>query len=314
MPDSSLTPIKTCLESFDPDIRWQSATPVGGGCIHRCYVLTSDNQHTRRQWFLKTNTAAAWPVLQAEAEGLSALHAACHRQSQSAIVTPKPHLCAQENGIAFLLMDYLPLARGLNHHAAQLLGAGLFHLHTHTAANGCFGFPHDNFIGATPQINHWESEWAEFFARHRLGHQLQLAEQNGHHAVLSRGWRVLRKLPVFFARHTPRPSLLHGDLWSGNVAGLCNGPPAMFDPAVYYGDRETDLAMMRLFGGFPAAVFSAYRQAAQAAGQPLPAESEMDFQRRIRIYQLYHWLNHLNLFGAGYLPAVQRCLDDILSV
>ncbi len=307
MEPQNLTHIKIKASKIRPDIHWETVTTVSGGCIHQCFVLESHDKADR--WFLKTGPVSTWPLLKAESEGLQIL---CSANTDLSV--PQPLVCDKTDQAAFLLMDYLPLDENPTQTARTALGQGLHQLHARLSANGCFGFDHDNFIGRTPQVNTWEKDWATFFARHRLTVQLKMARDLGHREIHTRGMRLVERLPAYFADHFPRPSLLHGDLWPGNAGYPSQNTAAVFDPAVYYGDREADLAMMRLFGGFPKAVFSAYRQAAQAAGQPLPAESDMGFQRRIRIYQLYHWLNHLNLFGAGYLPAVRHCLDEIQSL
>jgi len=154
-----------------------------------------------------------------------------------------------------------------------------------------FGWHRDNFIGATPQINSWRDDWATFFHECRIRPQLELARKSG--------FSVPFPKENFLKHHKPSPSLLHGDLWSGN-AGFIDEGPVIFDPAVYYGDREADLAMTELFGGFPARFYEAYNEAF-----PLPD----GYETRKHFYNLYHLLNHLNIFGAGYLAQVRRTLD-----
>jgi len=165
-----------------------------------------------------------------------------------------------------------------------------------------FGWRRDNTIGSTPQRNAWNTDWVDFLRRERLGFQLELARQNGFGGELAAaGSRLLANLGQFFDSYWPEPSLLHGDLWGGNWASAA-GEPVIFDPAVYYGDRETDLAMTRLFGGFGPAFYAAYE-----AAWPLAPGSE----RRQRLYQLYHVLNHLNLFGRGYLGRALGILKSL---
>jgi fructosamine-3-kinase len=173
---------------------------------------------------------------------------------------------------------------------AATLGAGLAALHRHTAA--LHGWHRDNSIGQTPQRNPQTDDWVAFFRAHRLQFQLELAAQNGYAGELQdRGKQLAERLGDFFEGYDPAPSLVHGDLWAGNW-GVADGVPVIFDPAVYYGDRETDIAMTQLFGGFGDVFYREY-----ALAWPLaPGSAE-----RIELYQLYHVLNHLNLFGSGYL-------------
>ena len=168
-----------------------------------------------------------------------------------------------------------------------------------------FGWPRDNTIGTTPQVNAWGDDWAEFFRDRRIAPQLALAARNGHGGALQRdGERLLAAIPALLAGHAPAPSLLHGDLWSGNAACLATGEPVIFDPAVYYGDREADLAMTELFGGFGADFYAAYRDA-----WPLPD----GYERRRTLYNLYHVLNHLNLFGGGYGAQAETMIARLLA-
>lgn len=167
-----------------------------------------------------------------------------------------------------------------------------------------FGFAQDNFIGTTPQPNGWSDDWIDFWHEHRLGFQLRLAEENGYGGQLQTlGNKLLDSLPAFYAGYSPQPSLLHGDLWSGNHAFLADGTPAIFDPATYYGDREADLAMTELFGGYPADFYAAYR-----AAYPL----NEDYATRRDLYNLYHILNHANLFGGGYARQAEQTMLRLL--
>jgi fructosamine-3-kinase len=154
-----------------------------------------------------------------------------------------------------------------------------------------FGWPRDNYIGATPQANAWCDDWAEFWRERRLRPQLEQARSKG----FDLGKIALEDLLI---KHQPEPALLHGDLWSGNAGFTAEGP-VVFDPAVYYGDREADLAMTELFGGFPREFYDAYNEA-----WPL----EAGYAQRKHLYNLYHLLNHLNLFGGGYLGQVSSTL------
>jgi fructosamine-3-kinase len=163
----------------------------------------------------------------------------------------------------------------------------------------------DNTIGSTPQKNTPRQDWVAFWREQRLGYQLQLAARQGHGGALQRqGEQLLEYLPDFFTDHRPQASLLHGDLWSGNYSIDSQGQPVIFDPAVYFGDREADLAMTELFGGFGAEFYAAYN-----SSWPL----EPGYAVRKTLYNLYHILNHLNLFGGGYLSQAQRMIQHLLA-
>jgi len=184
-----------------------------------------------------------------------------------------------------------------------LLGEQLATLHRRTGK--AFGFTQDNFIGSSPQRNTWNNDWISFWREERLGFQLELAAENGYGGKLqSLGEDLLEALPAFFEGYAPAPSLLHGDLWSGNHAFLADGTPTIFDPAVYYGDRECDLAMTELFGGYTANFYAAYR-----AAWPL----HEGYGLRRDLYNLYHILNHANLFGGGYANQAEQMMRTLLQ-
>ena len=275
------------------------ATPVAGGCIHQAWRLELAGG---RLCFLKTNRAAALPLLQAEAEGLEALASV----APPTLALPRPLAASAVVGQqALLLLSWLELG-GSDAAGWRQLGQNLAELHRSSLQRGpgcgCYGWWCDNFIGATPQPNGWHSSWGQFFASQRLGHQLALAQAAGQ--TLEGGQALQQQVPLWLAGHAPEPVLLHGDLWSGNAALLRGGGGAIYDPAVYRGDREVDLAMARLFGGFPEAFFSGYD-----AVWPLPPEAV----RRAELYNLYHLLNHANLFGGGYWGQAQRCITGLLG-
>ena len=230
----------------------------------------------------------------AEAEGLAEL-AKC-----GAIRVPEVLDCGIEGNQAFIEIEWLELSPATPNVEAQL-GEQLAAMHRTTADR--FGWHRDNTIGLTPQYNDWSDDWVAFFREHRLGFQFRLAAENGYTGQLQeQGAQLLKRLPVFFKDYAPAPSLLHGDLWAGNW-GCCDGEPVIYDPAVYFGDRETDLAMTRLFGGFGAAFYEAYEASAALA----PGHRE-----RGELYQLYHVLNHLNLFGSAYLGRAQQLISNLL--
>ena len=263
--------------------------PVGGGDISAAWHVKADSSGV----FLKTGSIASLPMFQAEAEGLGELKRA------EAIRVPEVLGCVSSGNEAILALEWLDFELpGAT--TAIRLGEQLAKQHLRTAEQ--FGWHRDNTIGSTPQRNTWSDDWLDFFADHRLGYQLHLAERNGHTGPLqTEGTRLLGAMGQFFEGYWPEASLLHGDLWSGNWAA-CDGEPVIFDPAVYYGDRESDIAMTKLFGGFSEEFYESYEEA-----WPLASGSD----QRIRLYQLYHVLNHLNLFGRSYL---NRALAIIRSL
>jgi fructosamine-3-kinase len=213
---------------------------------------------------------------------------------------PQPLCSGTAAGQAFLVLEYLEL-RG--HGDAALLGTQLAQLHR--VPQSRFGWAHDNWIGSTPQPNGWRHQWVAFWREQRLGFQLQLAAQNGYGGALQRdGEALLAGLDAFFDGYVPAPSLLHGDLWGGNHGFLADGSPVIFDPATYVGDRECDLAMSELFGGFAPAFHAAYREA-----WPL----DPGYAARRTLYNLYHVLNHANLFGGGYAAQAARMTAQLLA-
>jgi fructosamine-3-kinase len=246
--------------------------------------------------FRKTVSLAERVRLDAESDGLAAL------RTTGLLRVPEVHGSGADTVSAWLELEFLELAP-LDHASGAALGTALAALHGNTGE--LYGWPRDNFIGATPQSNQWQRTWAGFFAAERLCPQLRWALDNGMPvALFKQGEQLAEHLPALFVDYRPAPSLLHGDLWSGNAAQLADGTPVIFDPAVYYGDRETDLAMSELFGGFPESFYVAYR-----AAWPL-AEG---YETRKTLYNLYHVLNHFNLFGAGYLGQARRMIGKLLA-
>ncbi|HUW28164.1 MAG TPA: fructosamine kinase family protein [Sulfuriferula sp.] len=268
----------------------QRTTPVGGGCINATWCIESDTT----RYFVKTNNAAKLHMFEAEASGLAALAAS------RTLRVPRPLTSGVAGNEAFLVLEWLDLdGRG----SAARLGQQLAALHRISAPR--FGFASDNTIGATPQHNTWMDNWPDFWRDQRLGFQLELAARNGFGGSLkTRGERLMGNLAGLFDGYQPQPSLLHGDLWSGNYGYTQAGEPVIFDPAVYYGDRETDLAMTELFGGFPADFHAAYRTA-----WPLDA----GYAVRKNLYNLYHILNHANLFGGSYARQAEGMMERLLG-
>lgn len=264
--------------------------PVTGGDISAAWHLDTEDGGV----FLKTGRASAFDMFAAEAEGLSEL------ASANAVRVPEVLATGVQEDTAFLALEWLSLGRP-DAASERMLGERLADLHRTT--KGRFGWHRDNTIGLTPQHNPWMDDWVEFFRVQRLGYQLQLAAGNGFTGELQeQGRRLQKRLPIFFDSYRPAASLLHGDLWGGNWAS-CSGKPVIFDPAVYFGDRETDLAMTRLFGGFGRRFYDAYDSA-----WPL----QPGHRERCDLYQLYHVLNHLNLFGSGYLSRAIGLIRGLL--
>lgn len=264
--------------------------PVAGGDISAAWrVDTKDGD-----LFIKTGPHTAIDMFTAEAEGLSEIAAT------GAIRTPRVIAFGMSEETAFLALEWLSFdqAEALND---RLCGQQLAELHNNSKDR--YGWHRDNTIGLTSQINTWNDSWIDFFREHRLHYQLRLAKDNGFSGELqTAGARLTKRMPVYFDSAEISASLLHGDLWGGNRSST-NGMPVIFDPAVYYGDRETDLAMTKLFGGFGAEFYAAYET------ECTPREGH---EERQHLYQLYHVLNHLNLFGSAYLGQAMRLIEKLL--
>ncbi len=257
---------------------------ASGGCINNGMHLTTQKGVC---FFLKTNRGAPPDMFARESEGLRAL------ALPDAPRVPKVYLVGKH----FLLLE------GLGHNTRPTpdfwprLGRELARLHAHV--NDQFGFAHDNYIGSTPQPNPWTKDGYQFFGEYRLRFQARLARKRG---LLSAAQeqaveRIIQRLPELVP---PQPaSLIHGDLWRGNVMADANGAPAMIDPAAHFGWAEAELGMTALFGGFPPDFYNAYYEI-----HPLPPKIE----ERVPVYNLYHLLNHVNLFGTSYLGQVQAIL------
>lgn len=257
---------------------------ISGGCINDTFRLGD--------YFVKTNDASLSSLFDTELLGLQELHMA------GALRVPDPICMGTTSTHAFLVLEFLPLD-GRTMSSDAELGSRL--ARQHRAVGEQCGWERDNFIGATPQPNSKTGSWIAFFREHRLLHMLRLAEQCGYQ--FPRVERLLADLDQFFECE-PAPSLLHGDLWAGNADALDDGTPVIFDPAVYFGDREVDLAMTRLFGGFSDSFYASYDEA-----WPLPAGHEA----RCELYNLYHILNHAVLFGGSYARQAQGIIDHLLG-
>lgn len=265
---------------------------IGGGCINSTYVMEGDKQ----RYFVKINDAARISMFEAEALGLQEI------ARTDTVRVPQPVCWGSAEESAYLVLEYIEFGSGTAG-SAERLGRQLARMHQVHASR--YGWHIDNTIGSTPQINTPAHDWVAFWRDRRLGYQLRLAARNGYGGGLQRqGERLLESFGALFADYTPLPALLHGDLWGGNHAADAAGNPVIFDPAVYYGDREADLAMTELFGGFGNRFYQAYR-----AEYPL----DQGYETRRTLYNLYHVLNHLNLFGGPYLTQAQRMIDLLLG-
>ena len=247
-------------------------------------------------YFIKIGSLNDLTLLMSEKIGLEALAVT------RAIKVPKVIFVGETSTCSFLICEYLDLKKD-NLFSGKILGKQLALLHQNS--NEFFGLSEDNWIGLNPQKNHWQENWISFFKKYRLQPQLIWAFERGYRSSLEeKSERLMEALPLFFDQYKPKPSLLHGDLWSGNWGTINNTTPVIFDPAIYYGDREADMAMTKLFGGFPQVFYDAYNY-----------QWGLDYGFKVRqnLYNLYHLLNHLTLFGEVYLRQTIDVFEQLLS-
>ncbi|QQL45177.1 fructosamine kinase family protein [Sulfuriroseicoccus oceanibius] len=266
-----------------PDGDWHQ---VGGGCI-------SSAMHWQN-YFVKYGPSSQAAMMEAERESLQ------HLWRAQCIRVPRPLASGSTPDMAWLVMEWLPLGGAPD---PRRLGRELTQLHQTTSAwSPRFGWHGDNFIGTTPQSNARTTDWCAFFIGQRLRPMLDACHDLGIH--LHHTEALVDACATVLDRHSPEPSLVHGDLWTGNAGFLASdSAPVLFDPASYFGDREVDLAMSELFGGFGPAFFKGVDEE-----WPLPP----GYPQRRTIYNLYHILNHAILFGGGYPTQAQSMIDDIL--
>ncbi|NJR21995.1 MAG: fructosamine kinase family protein [Richelia sp. CSU_2_1] len=278
---------------------------VSGGCINQGYAISNSS----RTYFAKLNQASQIAMFEAEALGLQQM------LETKTIRVPKPICWGTAGNSAYIVLEWLDLGgRGGDRPWAEM-GRKLAEMHRYTPQGGHggtaptkggkeadFGWDINNTIGSTPQINNWTEDWAEFWAEHRIGYQLKLGKRRG--GNFPRSENLLTAIPKLLEGYKPQPSLVHGDLWGGNAAVTEEGEPVIFDPATYWGDREVDLAMTELFGGFSGAFYRSYNET-------WPLDS--GYQKRKILYNLYHILNHFNLFGGGYESQANQMINRILS-
>lgn len=278
---------KATGEAFSAD----GYEPCHGGCIHQSGIFSDGS----RSFFVKVNQADAVGMFAAEERGLRALGAI------GALRVPEVIGHAVVGDYALLVLEALDLGWRAESKSWADLGEGLAKLHLASADE--HGFDADNFIGSSPQSNRRHQSWAEFFVEERLRPQFRMAAAKG--MAFEGAEHFMRRAGEILADHDPEPSLLHGDLWSGNVSFTADGKPVIFDPATYYGDRETDLAFSEFFGGFAPEFYAAYRKA-----WPLGA----GYEKRRDLYNLYHVLNHANLFGGGYASQAQGMMASLSNL
>ncbi len=271
-------------QSFEP-------IPVYGGNINSAWCLS----YGGKQFFVKTNRDGLLAMFEAEKAGLEEIAG-----SQS-IRVPEVFGCGIGAGHSFIVMEFLELGRVADE---PLFARQLASMHRYTSNQ--FGFRINNTIGSTPQINDVSQDWVLFWRTHRLGFQLELAKKHRlDREMIHRGETLNEVVEQFFGGYQPIASLLHGDLWSGNQAVDSEGNPVIFDPACYYGDHEADLAMMELFGQPSTCFFDAYNEVFAI---------DSDYHVRRDLYNLYHILNHANLFGGGYAASARRLIDNLLAL
>ncbi len=264
---------------------------VGGGCINQGYKI----QSLDRQYFVKLNQASLVEMFVAEALGLKQMH-----QTQT-LTIPYPVCWGTVGNSCYIVLEWLELGGRSNSEAWSKMGRQLAQMHQQGTSSR-FGWKMNNTIGSTPQINTWMDNWGDFFAEQRIGYQLRLAKTRGGNFPDTD--RVIAAVKEHLADREPVPSIVHGDLWSGNASVTVDGEPVIFDPATYYGDRETDIAMTELFGGFPQSFYQGYNQ---------QWELDSGYKKRKNIYNLYHILNHFNLFGGGYGSQANSMIRKILK-
>jgi len=250
---------------------------VSGGCIHTALKVAGNTSGGRKNFFAKINAAEKKTLFETEADGLTAI------QAVGAVTSPRVIVQGDDGERAWLVLEWLDLA----------------------PLDAASGWGRDNFIGSTPQVNGWSEDWLSFWRGKRLLAQLRLAAHNRLPSrMIDRGERLVADCEAFFGNYAPAKSLLHGDLWGGNAAAIAGGKPIVFDPAVYVGDREADLAMTELFGGFPKEFMAAYR-AAWAL--------DHGYSTRRNLYNLYQVLNHANLFAGSYVRQAEQSIERLLA-
>lgn len=274
-------------------IHFTKSEAISGGYINQAWKVT-DNKN--KQCFIKTNSCGLEDMFIAEANALQEI------AKSGCIRTPHVLAYGCTSKFSYLVLDYVPLRSAINQ---KKLGKQLAQMHQVTDSANQFGWTQNNYIGSTPQPNNTHGDWTSFWKDERLLYQLKLAKNKGYAIdAYDAGLKLSDSLPLFFTDYRPAPSLLHGDLWGGNCASDFDNNPVIYDPAVYYGDREADIAMTELFGGFSTDFYNSYND-----------HYALDSGYKIRksLYNLYHILNHFNLFGGGYDKQAENMTKQLLS-
>ncbi|MFM2589995.1 fructosamine kinase family protein [Vibrio sp. TBV020] len=264
-------------------------TKVHGGDINDCYMISDGEQ----RYFVKVNRRDFLPKFEIEAENIRLLH------DSRTVFVPELIMTGTSKEHAFIVLNYLPTKPLDDSKNSFLFGQQLARLHLWGEQKE-YGLDQDNYIGSTLQPNKWDRKWGRFFAEQRIGWQLQLLREKGINLVDINEFTQLVQSRL--ASHQPKPALLHGDLWHGNVANSVFGP-ICYDPACYWGDRECDIAMTELFEGFQPDFYQGYESV-------LPLD--LSYSERKDIYNLYHLLNHYNQFGGHYLEQSEKLIKQIL--
>jgi fructosamine-3-kinase len=281
MPELPETVTDLFIDRLGADFKVRQVTALGGGCINHAVKVESNQGN----YFVKWNQNCPPDFFEREAECLEEL-------AKPGSILKIPQVIASkslDDGPAVLITEFLREPESGSSGQDEILGRGLAEIHQFRQDK--FGFYHDNYCGLTRQDNQWNQDWIDFFSRQRLLYLLNLVEQSR-----SLGGREKKIYENFLAKlperlgHNPEPVLIHGDLWSGNYMYTSDGP-AIIDPACCYADREFDLSITVMFGGFSRKFWSAYQEA-------YPFEPE--WKERNELYMIYHYLNHYHLFGGSY--------------
>eukprot|EP01039_Chlorochromonas_danica_P003945 gene3945-4317_t len=287
--DSIGQDISRTLQSNYQPLRWKDSYGVGGSGATANTVIAPNGE----EFFVKRGGLASFQMLQAEFAGIQEIH------NTHTIRVPKPICLGTNNYESYVVFEKVTTG---GHGQPEVMAERLAAMHSKFAPNQMFGWKMDNTIGATYQPNSYSVSWSEFWDRNRLGHMLTLAKRDGANFPMEQELR--NKVRYILSNHDCKPSLVHGDLWSGNQGFDRHGEPIIFDPAVYYGDREADIAMTKLFGSNARSFYETYDRLL-----PRPPGYEL----RETIYNLYHILNHFVLFGGSYLNESYRLIDRILK-
>lgn len=276
---------------------------VAGGDINLSFIVSGKKPRTKpqsteqntAQYFVKINEKSHYPLLETERENLLKI------KQLSSLHCPTPICLATTLDKSFLVLSFEDLTPPENEHCYYDLGVALAQMHLSTK-HGQFGWHRDNYIGKTLQPNQWQTNWRTFFAEQRIGWQLQLLAEKS--IVLGEIELIIALCHDILSHHKVSPCLVHGDLWQGNI-GFVNGKPLIYDPACYFADREVDIAMSELFGAFPKEFYQGYEITYPLTG---------DYEQRKIVYNFYHVLNHLNMFGNRYLAQAKNQLTTLFRI